>query len=133
MNKRGHSLHLEPQYLSLLQEYPNRDPILISIDSPTQTYISRLNGMSLLCDHPAVNYELSFCFQKEIWVLYSRSGQFEKAMRLAQAIQLSGAKKIIVLHIKLRKVHHEQYKNNTLNHRIAASEHYRSVGGSHFI
>lgn len=85
-----------PRYFSDLSRYPKANPIFIAVDWAILRFIRR-NGICLLCDKSPACYDLSFCYQREIWVLYSHQDYFAAAMRLAQVIQLNGAKKILVL------------------------------------
>jgi hypothetical protein len=85
-----------PRYFNDLLRYPKANPVFIAVDWPSVNFIRR-SGICLLCEKSPTFYNLSFCYQREMWVLYSQQDYFSAAVRLAQAIQQSGAKKILVL------------------------------------
>ncbi len=86
-----------PTYFKELARHPNANPILIAIDWRSVNFIRNHKGICLLCDKSPCYYDLSFCYQREIWVLYSCQEHFLTAMRLGRNIQLSGASKVLVL------------------------------------
>lgn len=90
-----------PFYISELKNYPPDNPILIAVDKASSNYIRRLNGICLLCERSYEHYELSFCYQREVWVLYSRVDNFVDAMNFAHAIAQLGANKIYVTLVRL--------------------------------
>lgn len=84
MNKFSHS------------DYPKTNPLFIATDKTSFNFIRRLNGICLLANK-FMNYEeLSFCYQREIWVIYSHTEYFSFAMELAHILQSKGANKILV-------------------------------------
>lgn len=95
---------LQPMYIYRLLKYPKENPIFISADQHSLCFIRRLGGTCLFCPKSISNYDFSFSFQREIWVLYSRRIDAPKAMQLAQAIQQSGANKILALLINTKFV-----------------------------
>src|SRR5262249_22624908 len=86
-----------PRYFNDIFNYPAANPILLAVDWQSLKFIRRLGGVCLLCEKSASLYDLSFCFQREIWVLHSQNKNFNAAMNLGQIIQISGASKILVL------------------------------------
>ncbi len=86
-----------PHYFNDLLRYPNVNPLCITADTHSLRFNHRLKGLCLYCNAHPDNYDLSFCYQREVWVLYSQPGQFAKAMSLAQAVQSSGAAKILLI------------------------------------
>lgn len=73
------------------------NPVLIAVDKNSFNYIKRFHGVCLLCEKNNDFYDLSFCFEREVWVLYNREQKFLSAMQLARAIQLNGANKVMVI------------------------------------
>lgn len=86
-----------PIYFNDLERYPRMNPIFIAIDWQGVNFIRRHRGNCLLCDKPSEYYDLSFCYQREVWVLYSSQTSYLPAMKLARNIQLSGASKVLGL------------------------------------
>lgn len=87
---------IKPHYFNDLSRYPKANPIFIAVDWLSLRFI-RQRGICLLCEKSPVCYDFSFCYQREAWVLYSHQNYFSAAMQLARAIQLSGAKKVLVI------------------------------------
>jgi hypothetical protein len=90
------SMQMKPRYFDDLLRYPKSNPVFITVDWASLHYIRR-SGICLLCEKSPTFYDFSFCYQREMWVLYSHQHYFHAAMQLAQALQQSGAKKILVL------------------------------------
>lgn len=86
-----------PVYFNEMGRHPNTNPILIGIDWRSVNFIRNHKGICLLCDRSPHYYDLSFCYQRETWVLYSCQQHFLTAMQLARNIQLSGASKVFIL------------------------------------
>lgn len=89
---------MKPRYFDDLQRYPKANPIFITVDWASVRYIRR-SGVCLLCEKSSMYYDFSFCYQREIWILYSHDVYFLRAMKLGQAIQQNAAKKILVMSI----------------------------------
>jgi len=85
-----------PLYWPVLQRYPRMNPILMTLDRKTLHRIHQHRGHCLFCPRPIADYTLSFCFQREIWVLYSDKNLFERSVLLASALQAQGAANILV-------------------------------------
>lgn len=90
-----------PLYITQLKYYPTENPILIAIDKNCSDFIRRLNGICLLCEKSNEHYELSFCYQREVWVLYSCQDNLLDAMNFAYAIVKVGGIKIYVILVRL--------------------------------
>jgi hypothetical protein len=86
-----------PVYFNDLARYPATNPILIAPDWRGVNFIRCRKGICLLCNKSPEYYDFSFCYQREIWVIYSCQPYFFNAMQLARTIQLSGASKILIL------------------------------------
>ena len=108
----------KPLFFQELAEYPLYNPILISVDWNCLNYIRKYSGVCLLCNFLPSMYDLSFCFGREIWVLYSNPYDLDQALVLARSIQLAGAEKVDILLVTLRVVNHDNNKN-TYPHRTA--------------
>lgn len=92
-----------PVYADELRTYPVGNPIFMAVDRLSLQRIRSSKGVCLYCPEPAEHYALSFCFQREVWVLYAHVSLFSRAMDLAQAIQWQGASQTLVLRIR---IHH---------------------------
>ena len=92
-----------PLYTSELKNYPKDNPVLIAIDQASSDYIRRLNGICLLCEKSYEQYELSFCYKREVWVLYSCQANHMDGINFACTIAKMGAIKIFVIFIRLKQ------------------------------
>jgi hypothetical protein len=99
------SKKIYPDYFSELAHYPRSDPTFIAADLPSLKFIQRLDGICLFCKNALYQYDFSFCYQREVWILHSDAEYFPFAMRIAQATQLCDAAKILVLWLTR---HHEK-------------------------
>ena len=90
-------LKQKPRYFSDLAKHPEANLILIAVDLIALKTIRRLRGVCLFCDKEAGDYDLTFCFQREVWVLYAHSTKAILAWQLASAVQLNGANKILAM------------------------------------
>ncbi len=86
------------RHLNGFLKYPE-NPILIAVDKQGLYFIQRLQGACLVffCSH----HDLSFCFLREIWVLYASQVHFNAAIQLTHVLQEIGASKIFVLHVQI--------------------------------
>lgn len=91
-----------PADLKQLKDYPLSNPLFVTIDRQSFNYIQRLKGLCLLCDKSNDFYDLSFTYQREIWLLYSQEQYFSHAMHLARNMQLAGAKQISAILIDIK-------------------------------
>src|SRR5262245_57292902 len=105
---------IKPIYLEEVNRYPRMDPLLITIDWETANYIRRLKGPILLCKDQIKYYDLSSCFNKEVWLLYSKISDLNHALSFSKYIQLAGATKVAILYITLREVDYDT--NNKASH-----------------
>lgn len=87
----------KPRYFSDLAKRSEANLILIAVDLIALKTIRRLHGVCLFCDKEAYDYDLTFCFQREIWILYAHKSKAKLAWPLARAVQLSGAHRILVM------------------------------------
>lgn len=88
-----------PAYLETLHHYPAGNPLFIAVDGESVRWIHQLRGFCLLCNLWPGDYDLSCCFDREVWVLHSNGENSLAAMRLAQAVQRSGAAEIVVIRL----------------------------------
>jgi hypothetical protein len=88
-----------PAYFETLHHYPFNNPLFIAVDWESLHWIHRLRGLCLLCNQWPGNYDLSCCFDREVWVLHSSREDLSAALRLAQAVQYSGATEIVVIQL----------------------------------
>lgn len=95
-NASKYSKH-PPAYLETLHHYSVGNPLFIAVDWDSLRWIQRLKGLCLLCHRWPGDYDLSCCFDREVWVLHSNPEDSSVALRLAQAIQRSGAAEIVVI------------------------------------
>ncbi|MDX2164064.1 MAG: hypothetical protein SFW07_01470 [Gammaproteobacteria bacterium] len=72
----------------------NTKLIFIAIDWGSFNYFKRLKNACLFYRNLR---SLSFCYQQEIWVLYSNAKYFECAMRFARRVQQAGSYKILMI------------------------------------
>ena len=97
-----YSQHLKkypPAYFESLQDYPQSNPLLIAVESHSFQVIRRSKGICLFCNRWPGSYDLSCCFNREIWVLHSSDENLPTALRLAEAVQQSGAAEIIIIRL----------------------------------
>lgn len=87
----------KPKYFQELKNIPIENPIFISTDWLSHNYVKRHCGFSLFCELDNTVYELDFCFNREIWILYSGSKTFNRVLELAREIQWCGASKILLI------------------------------------
>lgn len=66
----------------------------IAIDWDSFNYFKRMKSACLFYRHLRA---LSFCYQREIWVLYSHMKYFEAAMHFARRAQQAGSSKVSVM------------------------------------
>jgi len=90
---------IKPAYFSDLQKYPKANPLFITVDYRCLHYIRSHYGICLFCkkDDSLSMYDLSFCYKREIWVLYLSPHDYIRAMQLGRRIQLTGATRIRVI------------------------------------
>ncbi len=88
-----------PAYLETLHHYPPGNPLFMAVDWDSLQWIHRLRGLCLLCNRWPGDYDLSCCFEREVWVLHRGDNALTAALRLAQAIQQSGAAEVVVIRL----------------------------------
>lgn len=88
-----------PPYFYQLRTYPLENPILIAVDKLSLRKIHAHWGVCLYCPDSPETYQLGFCYQRELWILYFGKFYFHRAIRLAQAVQAQGAMKILALRV----------------------------------
>lgn len=94
----------KPAYFREFSNYPEISPVLIAIDWNSVSFIRRLNGVCLLCEGSSKQYDLGFCYGREVWVLYSRRDDIVSVMQLARAIQAHGAQKVLCILSEIQTV-----------------------------
>lgn len=76
--------------------------IFIAKDWNALNLIQRSKQMPcLFCEHDASLYDLDFCYEKEVWVLYSTKEVLTEAMNFAQKIQFLPAKKVDLIRVRM--------------------------------
>jgi hypothetical protein len=88
-----------PGGIQAFQHYPLHNPVMITVEPQSWRWICRLKGCCLLCPYSAEEYDLSLCFAREVWVLYSRPQSWAATVGLAQAVQQSGAVEITIIRL----------------------------------
>ena len=90
---------ITPKYLSQLLRRKKVDPIFVTSDPKCLRYIQKLNGTCLYCDEQieARKFSFSYCYQCEVWVLYSENTFENHSLELGRAIQRSGANKVLLV------------------------------------
>lgn len=92
----------KPAYYSECLRRKDRDLFFIAKDWNALNLIRHLGGRNcLLCEDAPKLYDLSFCWSKEIWVLYSTCEMFSAAMELARTIQRMGAIKVCLIQVRM--------------------------------
>lgn len=105
-----------PMHLGELRCYPSANPVFITTDHDSLCFIRRLKGICLYCAGNLITYDLSFSFERDVWVLYSKRSLLSRTMQLAQAIQLCGANKILVVLINTQLIPKAAYVRRTSSH-----------------
>ncbi len=92
------SYKIPPRYLSKFIS-KKFDPIFVTRDPRCLIYIQKLRGTCLFCDQKinAQKFDLSICYQCEVWVLYSEDSYEKQSLELGRTIQRTGAKKVLVV------------------------------------
>jgi hypothetical protein len=100
-----------PLYWDELKKYPIDNPIFIAADILSLQFIRHFKGVCLLCDKAPNSYDFSFCFEREVWVLFSQVSLTHHAVQLAQIIQFSGAKKTLAFRPHIEYFQGDAYGN----------------------
>ncbi len=93
-----------PDGIQTFQHYPLHNPVMITAEPQSWRGIDRLKGCCLFCPYSADQYDLSLCFAREVWVLYSRSQSWAATVELAQVVQQSGAAEITIIRSGEQKI-----------------------------
>lgn len=93
------SFKISPRYLGELLKRGKGDPVFITRDTKCLNYIQKLRGTCLFCDKhiDAHKFNLSACYQREIWVLFSDDSYEKNSFELGRAIQLAGANRVLLI------------------------------------
>jgi hypothetical protein len=68
--------------------------VFITVDTASYNFIKRsMNACYLYSELRS----LSFCYQQEVWVMYSDAKYFETAMQFARRVQQAGSLKVLIL------------------------------------
>ena len=97
-----------PQRLFL----PPTDPVFITQEAAIFRFFRRSKGSCLLCNSPADHYDLSHFYGREVWVLYLMRKNFTAAQQFAQAIQLSGASKVLIICVDRKLIKEKPHARN---------------------
>ena len=99
----------KPAYFSDFIKCKNADLILLTNSWNIVTWLRRLGGrICLLCEDVPEKYDLAFCWEKEVWILYFHDF-FDKALKLAHTIQRNGAKKTTLIRIDIKDLQEIRY------------------------
>lgn len=90
---------IRPLYFDELHRYPTPSLIFMAVDRYSLHKIRGYRGLCLYCPELPERYDLEFCYQREVWVVYARLASFSRAMALAQTVQWQGASHIILLRV----------------------------------
>lgn len=83
-----------PACYSDFSNFENSDLILLTKELGIFELLKRFgNRTCMLCAHKPQFYDLSFCSDKEVYVLYGNPERFDLALDLARAAQKNGATK----------------------------------------
>jgi hypothetical protein len=98
------SYKIPPRYSNILSS-KKYDPIFITRDPSCLRYIQIQRGFCLFCDQniPAQKFDLSVCYQCEVWVLYSEDSYEKRSLELGRNLQYSGAKKVLIVPFAITK------------------------------
>jgi hypothetical protein len=88
-----------PLYSQEFLHYPLQNPLMITVEQQSLNILRRLKGACLYCPRSAYQYDLTICFNREVWVLYSQPFARLITLHLAQAVQQSGALEITILRL----------------------------------
>lgn len=96
-------------YTDFMRWQDTINPILLAADWSSLNMIRRFKGIALLCEGTPAQFDLSDCYQREVWVLFSNEEHFHKALELARAAQKNGATKVstVLINIQLAGGNHE--------------------------
>jgi hypothetical protein len=97
LKSQGFCQKIKPGYFYELQNHPNADPIFVVFDFFCVNYIRSCGGVCLLCNKDPDCYELSFCYDKESWLLCAKQEDFDVANQLGYKMLNCGAIKILIL------------------------------------
>ncbi len=86
-------------YFDDLEKNPLANPLFITVDWRCLNFFKRHRGICLLCkkNNGFSFYDLSFCYRREIWVLYISENDQALALQLGHHIQKEGAHTIKVI------------------------------------
>ncbi len=73
------------------------DPVLLAVDWPSWYCIHRLDGQCRYYAETPTVKNLSFCFQREVWIVYARHASLRRALHLGYAVQANNAQKILLI------------------------------------
>lgn len=88
-----------PSGIQVFQHYPLHNPVMITAELQSWHWLLRLKGCCLFCPYAIEQYDLSLCFAREVWVLYSRPQSWTATVALAQAVQQNGAAEIMLIRL----------------------------------
>jgi hypothetical protein len=74
--------------------------IFIAADKESFDFIKNRKGKCLFYEEPPHVQMLSFCHQREVWVLYATPQHYPFALKLGRQIQLTGSQKILLIRIQ---------------------------------
>jgi hypothetical protein len=90
---------VKPKYRDDLEKYPTNNPLFIAIDWGCLNFFKQYRGICLFFkkSHRFSFYDLSFCYRREIWVIYTLIEDQAIALELGHHIQLAGASTIKII------------------------------------
>ncbi len=90
---------IQPAYFSDLQKHPQASLLFMTVDWRCLNYIRNSKGICLFFkkENELSLYDLSFCYKREIWILYLSPHDYISTMQLARNVQLTGATEIRII------------------------------------
>ncbi len=89
------------------------DPVFLAVDWPSWHCIHRLKGRCRY--YSEVSADFSFCFQREVWVLYAKRAYFSRALHLGYAVQAHNAEKILLILLTDSLIQGNRYAGHACN------------------
>lgn len=86
-----------PYYSTLLQKFPQANPIFLALSRPSYDYVIRQKGVCLLCNYSVESYDLTFGFAKEVWLLTINDDEITKAKSFVLPLLDHSSSKVIII------------------------------------
>lgn len=104
---------IAPSHAYLLIQKSTASPVFISFDWHCFKFIKNRGGICLFCKnkYALTQYDFSFCYQREMWVIFVHAYDYNHAIQLGRHVQLSGATKVLIIPIKPELISEARYDN----------------------